>query len=93
MKARMTLLVLAVLLGATAQAEEAPGTSGSLERDGLVSRTVFPTNPPQVEYALTDLGRSMLEPLHAMVQWAVDNHVAIRAARAAYVPPPSAKAL
>lgn len=64
-----------------------------LEQDGLVHRTVHPTIPPKVEYRLTDLGRSMLEPLHAMVQWAVANHAAIRAARAAYVPPPSAKAL
>ena len=40
-----------------------------LERDGLISRRVFPTNPPQVEYALTDLGRSLLDRLggsHAM---------------------------
>ena len=37
-----------------------------LERDGLISRTVFPTNPPQVEYALTDLGRE-LQPLIAAI--------------------------
>ena len=64
-----------------------------LEQDGLVHRTVHPTIPPKVEYTLTDLGQSMLVPLRAMVRWAVDNHDAIRAARAAYVPPPSAKAL
>lgn len=64
-----------------------------LEQDGLVSRTVHPTIPPRVDYALTDLGRSMQEPLMAMIVWAVDNHAEIRAARAAYVPPPVAVAL
>ena len=41
-----------------------------LERDGAVSRTVRPTVPPQVEYALTDLGRSLSEPLRALGAWA-----------------------
>ncbi len=45
-----------------------------LERDGLISRTVFPTNPPQVEYALTDLGRSLHDRLGGLTQWAVANH-------------------
>ena len=64
-----------------------------LEQDGLVRRTVHPTIPPRVDYALTDLGRSLLVPLSEMVRWAVDNHRTIRAARAAYVPPPVAVAL
>jgi DNA-binding HxlR family transcriptional regulator len=64
-----------------------------LEQDGLVSRRVFPTIPPRVDYTLTDLGRSLLVPLGAMVDWAVDNHDAIRAARAAYVPPAAQPAL
>jgi DNA-binding HxlR family transcriptional regulator len=64
-----------------------------LEQDGLVSRRVFPTIPPRVDYTLTDLGRSLLVPLGAMVTWAVDNHDAIRAARAAYVPPAAQPAL
>ena len=46
-------------------------TLRSLERDGLVSRTVFPTNPPQVEYALTDLGRSLAGPIGGLADWAV----------------------
>ncbi len=41
-----------------------------LERDGMVSRTVYPTVPPQVEYALTDLGRSLSEPVIQLGQWA-----------------------
>ncbi|RAI02271.1 transcriptional regulator [Acuticoccus sediminis] len=45
-----------------------------LEEDGLVSRTVYPEVPPRVEYALTELGRSLLEPLRALIRWADDNH-------------------
>ncbi|PXA83818.1 transcriptional regulator [Nostoc sp. 3335mG] len=48
-------------------------TLRALERDGMVSRTVYPTLPPQVEYALTDLGRSLSEPVHALGLWAGDN--------------------
>ena len=55
-----------------------------LERDGLISRRVFPTNPPQVEYALTDLGRSLLDPLLGLTQWAADNHGPIKASRRRY---------
>ena len=55
-----------------------------LERDGLISRTVFPTNPPQVEYALTDLGRSLRARLEGLAAWAVDHHAPIRAARRQY---------
>ncbi len=55
-----------------------------LEQDGLVSRTVFPAKPPRVHYALTSLGRSLLGPMKALVQWADDNHAAIRAARIAF---------
>jgi len=42
-----------------------------LETDGLVRRTVHPTNPPSVEYDLTDLGRSLLVPVSALADWAV----------------------
>lgn len=41
-----------------------------LERDGLVSRQVYPTVPPQVDYALTSLGQSLLQPVDALLQWA-----------------------
>jgi DNA-binding HxlR family transcriptional regulator len=44
-----------------------------LERDGMVSRTVYPTVPPQVEYALTDLGHSLAEPVMQLGQWAQVN--------------------
>src|SRR3954452_3934379 len=38
-------------------------TLRALERDGMVTRTIFPTSPPQVEYRLTELGRSLSEPV------------------------------
>src|SRR6187200_3063411 len=41
-------------------------TLRGLERDGLVTRTVFPTIPPRVDYALTPLGRTLLEPVRAL---------------------------
>ncbi len=53
-----------------------------LEQDGLISRTVHATVPPQVEYALTPLGVSLLDPVDALVSWADRNHDAIREARA-----------
>jgi DNA-binding HxlR family transcriptional regulator len=55
-----------------------------LERDGLVSRRVFPTNPPQVEYAVTTLGGSLAEGIAVLNRWAEENHDCIRAARRAY---------
>ena len=51
------------------------------ERDGLVSRTVFATIPPRVDYELTSLGRSLLEPVSELGLWARRNRAAIQAAR------------
>jgi DNA-binding HxlR family transcriptional regulator len=56
-------------------------TVRALERDGLVTRTVFPTNPPRVDYELTALGRSLLEPVSALGTWARHNRPAIQSAR------------
>ena len=56
-------------------------TLRGLERDGLVTRTVFPTVPPRVDYALTDLGRSLLIPISALGMWAHGHRDAIDAAR------------
>lgn len=55
-----------------------------LERDGLIAREVFPTKPPSVEYRLTDMGRSLLGPLGALIDWADLHADPIAAARAAY---------
>ena len=59
-------------------------TLRTLERDGMVARSVHPTVPPQVEYALTDLGRSLAEPVMALADWTFANLPAIHANRAAY---------
>src|SRR5215469_5867984 len=41
-----------------------------MERDGLISRTIYPIVPPKVEYQLTPMGRSLLEPLRQLCLWA-----------------------
>ena len=56
-------------------------TLRALERDGLVTRTVLPTNPPRVDYELTRLGRSLLEPVSELGSWARKNRPAIQDAR------------
>ncbi len=59
-------------------------TLRNLERDGFVTRTVTPTTPPQVEYALTDLGTGLLEPVRALAAWTLGNADRIEAARRDY---------
>lgn len=59
-------------------------TLRSLERDGLVERTVHPTVPPKVEYRLTELGRTLQAPLSAVRDWAEQYINAIEAARMRY---------
>ena len=56
-------------------------TLRGLERDGLVTRTVFPTIPPRVDYELTKLGRSLLEPVSGLGLWARKNRETIQEAR------------
>jgi DNA-binding HxlR family transcriptional regulator len=56
-------------------------TLRGLERDGLVTRTVFPTIPPRVDYELTKLGRSLLEPVSTLGLWARQNRSAVQEAR------------
>lgn len=56
-------------------------TLRALERDGMVARTVHPTIPPRVEYALTDLGRSLAVPVMALVDWTFANLPTIHAHR------------
>ena len=56
-------------------------TLRGLERDGMVTRTIFPTSPPQVEYNLTALGRSMSEPVLTFGRWVQEHLSKIDAAR------------
>lgn len=59
-------------------------TLRALERDGLADRSVYAEVPPRVEYTLTPLGRSLLEPLRALTEWTITNHGSVLDARAAY---------
>jgi len=56
-------------------------TLRGLERDGLLSRTVTPTIPPRVDYELTNLGCTLLEPVSALATWAERHRPTIQAAR------------
>ena len=59
-------------------------TLKGLERDGLITRTVYPTIPPRVEYELTKLGRSLLIPITGLGDWASQNRERIQTARERY---------
>jgi DNA-binding HxlR family transcriptional regulator len=59
-------------------------TLRGLERDGLVTRTVFPTIPPRVDYELTDLGRGLWTPVEALGMWAREHQTEIEDARARF---------
>lgn len=56
-------------------------TLRGLERDGLVERTVYPTKPPSVEYALTELGKEMAVPIRTLCTWVTENLIRIEQAR------------
>jgi DNA-binding HxlR family transcriptional regulator len=57
-------------------------TLRDLEENGFVTRTVTPVTPPKVEYALTDLGPDLLNPVQALADWVIANSAQINAARA-----------
>ncbi len=59
-------------------------TLRGLERDGLVTRTVFPTIPPRVDYALTPLGQSLRGPVQALGAWAIAHKDVIADARKSF---------
>ena len=56
-------------------------TLRTLERDGFITREIFPEVPPRVEYELTPLGKSLLEPMHLLVEWIGDHWPTIKKAR------------
>jgi DNA-binding HxlR family transcriptional regulator len=102
---RWSLLTLLALAGGTLRFSELKRAIGdisqrmlaqtlrTLERDGYVTREVFPTVPPKVEYTLTALGESLLEKVKPLIAWADENHARVRRARKAYVPPEATTAL
>ncbi len=59
-------------------------TLRNLERDGLVTRTIYPEVPPRVEYSLTALGKTLQGPIAALWDWSAENHHTIIEARAVY---------
>lgn len=59
-------------------------TLRDLQRDGLIQRTVYPTVPPSVDYRLTKLGQSLMDPLEHLVQWSDRNHQKVRKARQSF---------
>ncbi|HXP97444.1 MAG TPA: helix-turn-helix domain-containing protein [Telmatospirillum sp.] len=59
-------------------------TLRNLERDGMVTRHVFPTKPPSVEYRLSPLGLSVMSPLAELIEWAESRHAEIQQARARF---------
>ncbi|NWC94920.1 MULTISPECIES: helix-turn-helix domain-containing protein [unclassified Pseudomonas] len=93
---KWAVMVIGQLLSGTVRFNElmrrVPGVSHrmltmtlrGLQRDGIVSRTVLPTRPPQVEYALTSMGQSLTEPLGALALWATARRHDIEAARQDY---------
>lgn len=96
---RWSLLTLVSLEGGTLRFTELKRAIGdisqrmlaqtlrTLERDGYVTREVYPTIPPRVEYTLTDLGLSLLKSMKPLIHWAFDNHTRVRKSRKSYVPP------
>lgn len=93
---KWTLLVIGTLSSGTLRFSELqrhiPGVSQRmltqtlrhLERDGLASRTLHPEVPPRVEYELTPMGRTLIEPATALAAWAIANQGDIATARAVY---------
>ncbi len=70
-------------------------TLRGLERDGLVTRTVFPTIPPRVEYELTEVGHTLISPLRALSNWAKLHRAEMEKARRKFAAKPvtTAKAM
>src|ERR1700720_4516743 len=59
-------------------------TLRTLERDGLLTRELFPEVPLRVEYELTKLGRSLLRPMQGLVDWVTENWQEVKAARSEF---------
>jgi DNA-binding HxlR family transcriptional regulator len=93
---KWTLLVVATLHGQrmrfTELGQRIPGISQRmltltlrhLERDGLVGRTVFAEVPPRVEYELTPMGRTLIEPAVTLAEWAIDHNPDVERSQQSY---------
>jgi len=93
---KWTLLVVATLHGQRMRFGElmqrVPGISQRmltltlrhLERDGLVGRTAFAEVPPRVEYELTPVGRTLIEPAVALAEWAIAHNPDIERSHTSY---------
>jgi DNA-binding HxlR family transcriptional regulator len=91
---RWTALVIYALAKGTQRYSELQRTIGgvsqkmltqtlrNLERNGLVRRQVYPVVPPKVEYTLTPLGQTLIEPLRAVCKWAEEHLQDMEQARA-----------
>ena len=102
---RWSLLALLTLAGGTLRFTELKRAIGdisqrmlaqtlrNLERDGYVTREVYATVPPKVEYTLTELGESLLTKVTVLTRWADENHDRVRRARKAYVAPTAVAAV
>ena len=55
-----------------------------LEENGLVKRTIFPTVPPRVDYELSPLGLTLIEPVQVLLDWTIENRAAMAETRRAY---------
>ena len=73
-----------VELNAIVSSRFASSSARGLERDGLVTRTVFATVPPRVDYELTPLGATLLPPVRALATWAQTHRYAIQQGRARF---------
>ncbi|MCK9919350.1 helix-turn-helix transcriptional regulator [Microbacteriaceae bacterium K1510] len=65
-------------------------TLRGLQRDGMVKRRAYATIPPKVQYELTPLGQSLIEPLGTLADWAMRNRTKIETAQTAFDADPSA---
>lgn len=59
-------------------------TLRGLERDGIVSRTMYPVMPPRVDYSLTPMGHTLVDAVSSLIDWSVDHLKEIDAARDEY---------
>jgi DNA-binding HxlR family transcriptional regulator len=80
----MILVVYALTQGIKRYSDLQRQICGSLERCGLIERKIYPVVPPKVEYQLTELGLSLVEPLAVLGEWAYQHLADVKVAMVAY---------